>query len=440
MNKEMLDLANTAVRAALAAGADACSANVSNDRRIEISYRERKPETIKEAATRDLLIRLYVGGRYSAQNTSDLRPDALKRFISDAVQMTKLLAEDPARTLPDPKYYAGRQTTDLGILDPQQAKLAPGDRHRLAQVAEATCLAGGGAQVVSATSGWTDGRSEDLLVTSNGFEGYSESTYFVQVVQLTLQDEGDRRPNGAYFAVATRKADLPSPESVGNEAVARTRALLGGKKIKTETLPIIIENRNVGRILGSLLDAMTARRVQQKQSFLADKKGQKIGSDLLTLIDDPFVPKGLGSRLFDGEGITAQRRTMVEAGVLKEFYVDWYYGRKLGWEPTTRDPSNVVLPPGKRSVAEIMKDLGRGILITDFIGGNANSTTGDASIGIIGHLFENGEKVQAVAEMNVAANALDFWAKLVEVANDPWPYSPFRMPSLVFKDIVVSGA
>ena len=86
-----------------------------------------------------------------------------------------------------------------------------------------------------------------------------------------------------------------------------------------------------------------------------------------------------------------------------------------------------------------MKDLGRGVLVTDFIGGNANSTTGDSSVGIIGTLFDKGEPVQPVAEMNIAGNTLDFWARLVEVGNDPWPYSAVRVPSLAFRDVVVSG-
>jgi PmbA protein len=130
---------------------------------------------------------------------------------------------------------------------------------------------------------------------------------------------------------------------------------------------------------------------------------------------------------------------MIDSGVLGEFYVDWYYSRKLGWEPTTGGPSNLIIPPGKRSVEEIMKDLGRGILVTGFIGGNSNSTTGDTSVGIIGRLFDSGEPRQAVAEMNLAGNHLELWHKLAEVANDPWIYSSLRTPSLVFTDVVVSG-
>ena len=184
---------------------------------------------------------------------------------------------------------------------------------------------------------------------------------------------------------------------------------------------------------------MFGRSIQQKRSFLADKKGQQIASKHLTLIDDPLIKGGLGSRLFDGDGFSARKRTMIEAGVLKEFFVDWYYSRKLGWEPTSGSPSNLVIPPGQRSVSEIMKDLGRGILITGFIGGNSNPTTGDTSIGIIGQLFEKGEPVQAVAEMNIADNHLKFWNKLIEVANDPFMSSTQRFPSLVFENVVVSG-
>jgi PmbA protein len=232
---------------------------------------------------------------------------------------------------------------------------------------------------------------------------------------------------------------MPTAEAIGALAARRTLDLVGAKKIKTETLPIILENRNVSRFLGGLLSAMYGRSIQQKQSFLADKKDEKIASRHLTIVDDPLVFGGLGSRLYDGDGFAAKRRVMIDAGVLNEFYVDWYYSRKLGWEPTTGGPSNLIIPPGQRSVQEIMKDLGRGILVTGFIGGNSNSATGDMSIGIIGTLFEDGELTQPVAEMNVAGNHLEIWNKLAEVANDPWAYSSRRTPSLVFTDMVVSG-
>jgi len=439
MNKEMKDLAALSVETAKSAGADDCRVSINSQRLIEISYRDRKPENIKEASQKELSIQVYVNNRYSSQNTQDLRKNALKDFITNAIETTKLLAEDKFRSLPDPKYYEGREDMDLGLVDPEYKNFTPEDRHEMVKAIENSCLKNGGDKVISVTASENDGHSESVVLTSNGLEGHQESTYYVGVAEINLQDEGDRRPAGYDYCVAVNKNYLPPPEKIGESAAKRTLALLGGKKIKTETLPIIIENRNVSRILGGFLAGMYGYNIQQKQWFLADKKGQKVGSRHFTLIDDPFVKGGLGSRLFDGDGFAAKKRTIIENGVLNDFYVDWYYSRKLDWEPTTGGPSNLIIPPGNRSVKQIMADLGRGILITGFIGGNSNSTTGDSSVGIFGQLFENGQPVQAVAEMNIAGNHLEFWHKLVEVANDPWMYSNQRTPSLVFEDVVVSG-
>jgi PmbA protein len=439
MNTQMLELATWSIETAKAAGADASRVSINGNRSVEIGYRERKPETIKEATTRGLSIEIFVKGRYSAQSTSDLRKDALKAFIMQAVASTKLLAEDPFRSLPDAKWYEGQSTIDLKTTDPQYSSFSPEDRHQRVKEMEEACLAKGGPKVVSASAGLEDGRSEWLLVSSNGFQGYNEATYYSQSAEMTAQDQGDRKPNGYSYAVGIARKNLPAPEQTGAMAAQRTLDLLGAKKIKTEVLPIIVENQNVGRILSGLIAATYGRSIQQKQSFLADKKGSKIASDKLTLIDDPLLVGGLSSRLFDGDGIAAKRRTIIDAGVLKDYFVDWYYGRKLGWEPTTGGPSNLIIPPGKRSVKAIMQDLKRGIFITGFIGGNSNSTTGDTSFGIFGTLFENGELVQPIAEMNIAGNHLEFWHKFAEAADDPWPYSSWQMPSLVFTDVMVSG-
>jgi len=439
MKKEMYDLASWSLKTAKSAGADDCRVGLSQERFVNISYRNRKPENIKEATTQQLFVEIFVNGRYSGQTTSDLRQKALKDFISNAVATTKLLAKDPYRILPDPKYYKGRAEIDLGLVDSDYEKLTPEDRHQLVKKMEDSCLAKGGKKVISVTAMEYDSHTKSVILSSNGFEGRQAVTVYQMGSSVTIQDQGDRRPMGFSYAFSVKRKSLPSPDKIGADAAQRTLSLLGGKKIKTETLPIIIENRNVPRLLAGLIEAMYGYNIQQKRSFLADKKGKKIASNHFTLIDDPFVISGLGSQLFDGDGLAAKKRVMVEEGRLKEFYIDWYYSRKLGWEPTTGSPSNLIIPPGKRSIQEIMKDLGRGIFITGFIGGNSNSTTGDASVGIIGQLFENGQPVQAVAEMNIADNHLKFWSKLVETANDPWPYSSWRTPSLVFEDIVVSG-
>jgi PmbA protein len=297
----------------------------------------------------------------------------------------------------------------------------------------------GGDKVVSIMAGASDEMVEGVILTSNGFEGYRQSTDFSAGTFVTVGDEDGRRPNGYDYASCRMYRKLPASAEIGMSAARRATAGLGAKKIETQALPVIIENRIVPEIMDGFFEALTGWNLYQKRSFLADKKGQAVAGDKLTLIDDPFIPEGHGSWLFDADGIATRKRTVLDAGVLKEFYIDWYYSRKLGCEPTASGHGNMIIPPGQRSVADIMKDVGRGILVTDFIGGNSNPTTGDFSIGIFGQYFEKGEIVHPVSEMNVADNHLKFWKKLTECANDPWLYSAWRTPSIVFADVVVSG-
>lgn len=439
MSNEMKELCAFVLQTAKQAGADDCKVSYAKRRFVEVQYREHKPEIVKEAATQRMSINIFIHGRYAGQSTSDVRKDALKLFIAHAIEAAKILEKDPYRSLPDPQYYTGRQEIALQLMDPDYQKRTPELRHSMAKELEESCLEAGGEKAISVTADVYDDFREETILTSNGFEGETQSTTCYASAKMTAQDKGNRRPMGYYYAMARALKKLPSCDEIGKKAAERTMELMGAKKIATEALPIIIENRCVVRVLYGFLSAMNGRALQQKRSFLLGKKGKKIGSDIFTLIDNPHIVGALGSRLYDGDGFATQKRAMVEKGMLKEYYIGWYRSRKLGVEPTTGDISNLILPPGKRSLAEIMKDLGRGILINGFIGGNFNSNTGVFSIGITGTLFEGGKRTQAIAEMNIADNHLEFWNKLVEAANDPWTYSRLQMPSLVFEDIVVSG-
>ena len=179
---------------------------------------------------------------------------------------------------------------------------------------EAACLDKGGDKVISVTASCRDTALEALMLSSNGFEGYQTQTYYTAGASMTAQGEGDRRPNGYNYMTSVQKSGLPSPSTIGVGAAERTLELLGSTKIKTETLPIIIENRNGSRLLNGLLAGMYGSNIQQKRSFLADKKGKNVGSDHFTLIDDPLIKGGLGSQLFDNDGISAKKRTMIDKG------------------------------------------------------------------------------------------------------------------------------
>jgi PmbA protein len=437
--QEFRDLALWVMDQTKKAGAKDCKISISKSRSVEINYRDRNPEVIKEATTQGLYLDVYINGRYAGKSTPDFRRSTLSGFISGLIDNAKIMEEDPFRTLPDAKYYEGRSSQNLQLTDPLFQQLTPEERHKMVKSVEEACLQEGGDKVISVEAGETDDRWDSFILTSNGFEGSISGSYFQIGASMTAQDEGDRRPAGYHYIGCRFRSDLPSLEKVGSEAAKRTLDLMGGRKIATETLPVILENRNASRILNGLLSPLTGESIQQKRSFLADKKGKTFASKLLTVQDDPFIIRGLGSKLFDDDGFPSKKRDLINEGMVNEFMIDWYYSRKLGCEPTSGSFSNLIIPPGKRSVNEIIKDLDRCILITDYIGGNSNPTTGDFSVGIAGKLYDKGQFVQNVAEMNIADNHLNFWNKLIEIANDPWVYSQVRFPSLVIDKVVVAG-
>jgi len=436
--KERLNLANWAVDLAKKNGADEVAVNISNRREIEVEYRDKKLEKLKESIQSSLGLTIYADNRYSGHSTNDLNKDSLKKFIEEAVAMTKYLTKDPYRSLPDPKYYQGLKKVDLKILDPDYEKVDSKKRVQFAAEIEAAAMTQSD-KIISTTAGYSDTYYESLKVHSNGFEGEQQGTVFSAGAEVTVRDDKEGRPEDWYYATVRFHKDLPTPEILGKKAAQRALRKIGQDKIESGVYDMIVENRAGSRLLYAMYGPLTARALQQKSSFLEGMLDQKIASDILTIIDDPFVPAGMGSRLFDGEGIVAKRRVIIDNGALKSYYVDNYYGKKLGMEPTSGSASNIVFNYGSKSMDDMLKDVKKAILVTGFLGGNSNSTTGDFSFGIVGLLVENGKIVKPVNEMNISGNLKEFWKQLVEVGNDPYVYSAWRMPSLHFRGVQFSG-
>ena len=201
----------------------------------------------------------------------------------------------------------------------------------------------------------------------------------------------------------------------------------------------MVDARAAGRLASALLGPMSASSLQQKRSFLEGKLGTAIASPLLEWTDDPLIPRAFGSRHYDGEGMAAQPRRIIEAGVLRGWYVDTYYGRKLGLAPTTARPSNMTWKLGSKPRAALLAEVGEGVLVTGFLGGNSNGTTGDFSLGVRGFAIHGGALAEPIGEMNVSGNQLDLWQRLAAVGDDPYPYSSLRTPTLVFDGVQIAG-
>jgi PmbA protein len=439
--KKLLDVAKDVVLLAKQKGASDAVASAYRSRDVELAFRDGRIEKTSEATSRSIAIALYVDGRYAAVSTSDLRPDALSAFLDDAIAMARTLAKDPSRSLPDPRLYAGRSSADLQLFDPHHEGVTPEVRRRIVKETEDGARSvKGSASIISVTTSMSHNHSERGRFSSNGFEGEVEKTSFWISADVSVSDPDGRKPQEWWSSGARAFADLASPAEVGRRAAERAIGSIGSRKAESKVLPLVIENRAGGRLVHALLGPLGGRSLQQKQSFLEGQIGQSIGSKLLTISDEPLLAKGFGSRHFDADGIAARRFAVVEKGVLRAYYVDDYYGRKLGLAPTTGSSSNIVLATGKKGLDAILADVREGVLVTGFLGGNSNATTGDYSFGIQGYRIRGGKRAEPVSETNIAGNQRELWKKLVTVGDDPWVQSSVRTPTLVFEGVQLAGA
>jgi PmbA protein len=435
--KERLELANWAVGRAQAHGADQTSVDITNSRRIEIQYRDQKLEKLKESAQNTLSLTIYAKNRYSGHSTCDLKKSSLEPFIKEAVIGTKYLTEDKYRALPDPKYYPKKIKGDLKKVDPAYKNIESAKRKAIAAEIESIASQVSD-KIISTTASYSDTYGEAVKIHSNGFEGESAGTSFSCSASVSVMDKNGKPSDYAYGATRFFK-DLPDPEAIAKEAAKRALRKIGQKKIASGKYSMLVENRVSGRVLSILQGPMSGRALQQKASCLEGKLGKQIASKILTMQDDPFVEKGLASRFYDGEGMAAKKRLIIEDGVLRTFYISNYYAKKMGVEPTSSSPANVIFKTSDISKEDLIKGIKKGILITSFIGGNSNPATGDFSFGIVGLLVEDGQIVHPVNEMNISGNALDFMMRLSAVGNDPFPYASLRSPTLLFDDVQFSG-
>ncbi|MCF7824739.1 MAG: TldD/PmbA family protein [Candidatus Marinimicrobia bacterium] len=434
-----LDLGYWVQKKAKQLGADDSALGINQSRSVEVDFRDGEVEKLKESTEQSLWIEIYANGRYSSHSTNDLSKPALEKFITNAVDLTTYLEKDEFRKLPDPELYKGQHTVDIDINDTRQADLTVEQRlERAKNMGE--FIKGKDDRIISIASGFYDDHSESYHLKSNGFEGHKESTSFTHGASVSMQGAGDKKPEAWRYYRARHLEDLVGAKETALQALARTQDQMGAKKVPSETLPLLLENSNAAGLLWRLMGPLSASSIQQKNSFLEGKKDQQIASEVLSIMDDPTIIRGLGSRYYDGDGIAAQPRPLITDGVLNNYFVDVYYGNKLGWKPTSGGSSNLVIKPGSRSGAEIEAGLDKAILVTSWLGGNANGTTGDFSLGVAGWLIENGKRIQPITEMNISGNYSELLMNLVEVGNDPWIHSTFRTPTLLFDKVNFSGS
>jgi len=438
ITRENKELAKWAMQYAISQGCSDARVSVYSRLNNSFEYRDTQLDRLHQANESGMNLQLFVDGRFASYSTNRLNNRReLERYIANGVEATRFLAKDESRMLPRPDRYYRGDGRGLDSFDRNVDNVSVDEK--IALIRDTTAeVYGTDPRLISVTSSYSDGKSGSYMVASNGFEGESESTSFGLSAGVSMRAEGHERPSG-YWSDSSIFWDRLEKSGIGKIAYDRTVRRLGAEKIASGVFPMLMDNTMSARLLSPLLTALNGNNIHQKNSFLIDKLGEKIISDKFTLIDDPHIPQARGARWFDGEGVATVKRTVIEKGVLRTYYIDTYAASKLEVEPTVQSSSTLVCEHGTRDFDQILASLSRGIWVTGFNGGNSNGTTGDFSFGIDGFLIENGRVVKPVNEMNITGNILTLWNNLLEVGNDPRLTSSTRIPTLLYDAVSFSG-
>lgn len=448
---KLIELGAQVVERAKRAGADVAEAAVSEGAHLSVKVRMGEPELVEEAGSKSLGLRVMRGQQVAVTYTSDLTPSGLTRFIEDALELAKLSQPDSFAGPPDPSLLSKRsQHVDLDLFDPAIHDIDAAQALDMALRAERAALSSDKRLSNSEGATMTRQAGASALVTSGGFSGGTRGTYASLAVHPVADDADGKKRSGYHWSARRYFADLDTPEQVGLEAAKRTLAKLGSRKISSQEVAVVFDPDAGRSILGLLASCINGGAIWRKSSYLAEREAQPVASPLVTVIDDPTILRGPGSRAFDGEGLLARKQTVVDAGVLKTFILDTYGAKKLGKASTANasrgssggvgaSTSNFILQPGKQSPAELLAGTDKALYVTDMMGFGFNAVTGDFSRGASGFWVEKGERIFPVSEVTISLNLDDMLKRIDAIASDQDLRTSISTPTFRISSMTIAG-
>ena len=448
MSESLLDIARSAVRRALEAGATGAECTISEGEEFSAGVRMREVENLKQAGSRGAGIRVLVGNLTGSSRTSDLSPQGIESMVRGALDLARITTPDPHAGLPDPADL-GRFSGDLKLYDDSVSRLETESKIAQALKAEEVALAADPRITNSEGASFDSYLGSRVFANSLGFAGeYRTSSCGLSVVPVAKQNGSMERDY--WQSSARRVSGLESPEAVGKRAAERALRRLNPRKVPTQKVPVIFEPRTARMLLGDLFDAVNGGAIYRHASFLTGKLGEKIASEALTIIDDATMPGLFGSSPFDDEGVTSRRTVVIERGVLQSYLLNTYTALKLGLKTTGNasrglagsagvGPGNFYIEAGTRSEADLIAGVRQGLYVTELIGASANTVTGDYSSGAAGLWIENGELAYPVSEITIAGNLKQMLMNLEQVGANLEFRSSIASPTLLIGEMTISG-
>lgn len=443
-DREILDLLQSVIDRALAQGADAADAVGVESVSLKLGQRLGKPEDLDRAESNDLGLRVFVGQRQAVVSSSDTAPAALDELVERAVSMARAVPEDRFCGLADPGLLATTfpELEDVDPVEPTAEDLIA----RAAEAEDAALAVDGVTNSEGADASWSS--HQIALVTSTGFARTRRGSRHGIGVSV-LAGEGTAMERDYDYTSTVFAEDLKPAAEIGRSAGEKAVRRLNPRKVESGRMPVVLDPRVAGSILGHLSSAINGTAVARGTTFLKDKMDEAIFPEAITVIDDPLRRRGLRSKAFDGEGVATERRAVIDKGRLTTWFLDTRSARQLGLtttghavrgtsSPPSPSPSNLYLEPGAVSPGDLIAAIDKGIYVTELIGFGVNGVTGDYSRGCAGFFIENGELAFPVSELTVAGNLNEMFANVTAADDLEFRYGT-DAPTLRIDGLTVAG-
>ena len=435
------DRAAELVEAARKAGADASDAVVASGRSVSVSVRMGKVEGTEASEGDQFSLRVFVG-KQVASISAALGADA-HALAARAVAMARVAPEDPWQGLA-PQEMLAKEFPDLDLFDPTDVSAEALTNAAMEQEQAALEVKG---IMNSLGSSASTGFGGMVLVTSTGFAGSHMSSRFGRGISV-IAGEGTKMQRDYEYSSVIHFEEIEDAKSIGRKAAERTIAKINPRKAKTGPINVVFDPRVARGIAGHLAGAINGASVARKTSFLRDKMGQQVIAAGVTATDNPLRKRGAASRPFDGEGLPVLPMTMVEKGVLQNWFLSHSAAQELGLVTNGRGArsgsvvsptsTNFAFEPGEVTPAELIASVGTGLYVTEVIGQGVNMLTGEYSRGASGFWIENGILTHAVSEVTIAGNLKDMFMNIV-LANDVDRTYGTAAPTLAISGMTLAG-
>ena len=415
-------------------GATNSSVFVSNSVSETVNFRNKKLDESNRSDNLAINITTYIDKKKSSISSSNLLNDNLKVLIEKCIETTKNTPEDEFNSLPDKDLLAS-EIKDLNLYDNTHLE----NDKKIEYLKQLEESASNNKKIVNTESSFSENKSNFILANSEDFcKGYKSSSFTASSVAVAKDEKSMERDY--EYTSKCHLQDIKNAKDLGKIAADQTIKKLSPKKIGSEKISIIFDKRIAKGMLSVFASAISSSAISRGTSFLKDKINKKIFSDTINVFDKPDILKGLGSQSFDLEGVKADTLKLVEQGILKNYLVDTYNGKKLNLKSNGRcgGTSNLYFDNGKISYKDLLNSNSKILYITETIGHGSNIVTGDYSVGATGFLVEKGEFKYPINEITIAGNFKDMFQNITLADDLEFEYST-NSPTMMIEGMVVAG-